>query len=162
LVDGEVLKKEAPWLFTLYETVFLEYARKYSGVPVYTASTDIYAINLNVQWGDGMVYECHVDSNPVQGMLYTSTLTQADGGALVVGYNPDAKSIPEVDADCVEIYPRANHLVTFDARHAPHYVRPMSHGDARIAVAMNFYTDECPESARPADLSKHLFGPTRG
>ncbi|WP_408665539.1 2OG-Fe(II) oxygenase [Jatrophihabitans sp.] len=105
-----------------------------------------------------MVYECHVDSNPVQGMLYTATLSERDGGALVVGLDPSAQSIEEVDANCQELYPKANKLLLFDARRNPHYVRPMTEGHARVAVAMNFYTDESPESARPADLSRHLFG----
>jgi Rps23 Pro-64 3,4-dihydroxylase Tpa1-like proline 4-hydroxylase len=161
LVAGDVLLREAPWLFDLYETEFLRRAQQFAGVPTYTAKSPLYAINLNVQWGQGMVYECHVDSNPVQGMLYTATLENADGGALVVGLNPEAKSIEEVDADCQEIHPKANHLVLFDARYNPHYVRPMTEGHARVAVAMNFYTDESPEAARPKDLSKHLFGRDR-
>lgn len=156
LVNGDILRRDAPWLFDLYQTTFLELASAYAGVPVYPATTDLYAVNLNVQWGPGMIYECHVDSNPVQGMLYTATLRDEDGGALVVARNTQA--IPEVDADCILIYPKAGHLVIFDARNHPHYVRPMSGGHARVAVAMNFYTDKSPESNRPLDLSHHLFG----
>ena len=158
LVDGDVLAEEAPWLFELYRTNFRRYAELYAGEPVETAKSNIYAINLNVQWGAGMVYECHVDSNPIQGMLYTAKLTEDDGGALVVGMNSAAESIEEVNEDCIRIWPKANHLVLFDARQNPHYVEPMSHGHARVAVAMNYYTAESPEEMRPADLSKHLFG----
>ena len=158
LVNGRVLREEAPWIYDLYQGIIRQHAEAYAGRPTYTAKRDIYAINLNVQWGDGMVYECHVDSNPIQGMLYTATLGPEDGGALVVSRNPEAKSIADVDKNCIEIYPKQDHLVLFDARTAPHYVRPMRGGHARVAVAMNFYTDDSPESARPVDLSTHLFG----
>jgi len=163
LVNGEILRKEAPWLFELYETTFLRHARAFAGTEVLTALKDLYAINLNIQWGEGMIYECHVDSNPVQAMLYTATLHPKDGGALVVSHDPSARSIHEVDRDCIKLYPKAGHMLLFDARRHAHYVQPMAEGHARVAVAMNYYTSDCPESARPADLSKHLFGDrTRG
>lgn len=158
LVDGLVLRQEVPWLFDLYNTLFLTHAKAYAKRPTYVAQNDLYALNLNIQWGGDMIYECHVDSNPVQGMLYTATLSPDEGGALVVGRDPRAASVEAVDRDCTEIYPKANHLVVFDARDAPHYVRAVKPGHARVAVAMNFYTDDCPETSRPPDLSQHLYG----
>jgi hypothetical protein len=57
------------------------------------------------------------------------------------------------------IRPHAGHLIVFDGRQYPHYVRPLtSETDVRITVVMNFYTESCPESTRPQELNRHLFG----
>lgn len=158
LVDGLAIRREIPWLFDLYNSLFLDLARMYAKRPTYVARNDLYALNLNVQWGVGMAYECHVDSNPVQGVLYTATLGPDDGGTLVVARDPTAMSVEAVDADCIEIYPKVNHLLLFDARRFPHYVKDVKPGHVRVAVTMNFYTDDCPETSRPSDLSEHLYG----
>jgi hypothetical protein len=30
--------------------------------------------------------------------------------------------------------------------------------DMRVVAVMNFYTESCPESSRPLELNRHLFG----
>ena len=157
IVDGEALRHEAPWLFALYEGAFRDLAEEYAGRPVYCATEDLYAINLNIQWGPGMRYECHVDSNPVQGMLYATEHLARDGGELVVANAPGASSVAEVDRDSTLIHPKTGMLVLFDAREFAHYVRPVRTSRLRLGVAMNFYTDDSPEGMRPPDLNYHLF-----
>jgi hypothetical protein len=57
------------------------------------------------------------------------------------------------------IRPQAGHLIFFDGRRYPHYARPLaSKSGTRIVAVMNFYTESCPESTRPPELNRHLFG----
>jgi hypothetical protein len=156
-VDGHEVDRRLPWLTALYRDGFRVRAERFAGRPVSSARDPLYAINLNVQVG-GNRYECHVDSNPVGALLYVTDHPKGTGGELVVGHDPEARSLDAVDADCSVIYPVAGHLVLFDARRHPHYVRPLrTPGRSRIAVAMNYYTADSPEDDRPADLSDHLF-----
>jgi hypothetical protein len=157
-VGGAVLRGELPWLFNLYKGLFRDLAQLGTHEPVSTAASDQIGANLNVQTA-GMRYEAHVDSNPVEGLLYCTDHPKGSGGELVVANDPNAKSIAEIDRDCSIVYPAAGNLIFFDARRFPHYVRPLVAADAiRVVVAMNFYTPSCPESSRPADLNDHLFG----
>jgi hypothetical protein len=157
IVDGEAIRTDAPWLFALYAGPFRDLAEAYGRRPVYCATEDLYAINLNIQWGPGMRYECHVDSNPVQGMLYVTSHGDGDGGELLVANAPGAASVEDVDRDHTVIRPEAGQLALFDARKHAHYVRPVRQSRVRLGVAMNFYTDDSPEGMRPPDLSWHLF-----
>jgi hypothetical protein len=158
-VPGDRLREAAPWLFDLYRGLFRDLGQTLVSEPLACATDDLYAAVLNVQRGSQMRYECHVDSNPMQGLLYVTSHMPGDGGELVVGNNSNAASVEEVDADCSTVYPVAGHLLFFDGRHSPHYVRSLNSDNAiRVVVAMNFYTPSSPESQRPSDLNHHLFG----
>jgi hypothetical protein len=64
-----------------------------------------------------------------------------------------------VERDCSVIRPHAGHLIFFDGRQHPHYARPLAdESDVRIVAVMNFYTESWPESTRPAELNRPLFG----
>lgn len=105
-----------------------------------------------------MRYECHVDSNPVQGLLYVTTHKNGEGGELVVSNDESALGVNGILEDCQKIFPCSGDLVIFDARKNPHYVEPLKASDGiRIAATMNFYTIDAPEQMRPTDLNKHLF-----
>jgi 2OG-Fe(II) oxygenase superfamily len=109
-----------------------------------------------------MRYECHVDSNPIEGLLYVTDHPKSSGGELAVATKVNAASVADVEADCSVIYPTYGNLVFFDARRFAHYVRPLVSDDARrVVVAMNYYTPSCPESNRPKSLSAHLAGATK-
>ena len=55
---------------------------------------------------------------------------------------------------------QAGQLIFFDGRTYPHYARTLaSESDMRVVAVMNFYTASCPESTRPSELNRHLFGP---
>lgn len=156
-VGGLKVKQKLPWLISLYKNEFLEYGQSCIDEQAFHAEDDRYAINLNFQFGTKMRYECHVDSNPLEGLLYVTDHPEGNGGELVVGLNKNATSVEEVDENCIRIYPKSGYLVFFDAREYPHYVTPLkSDDDVRVVVAMNFYTPSCPESSRPSDLNKHL------
>jgi len=158
IVDGNQIRESFPWLFDLYETTIVEYAKKSFKQDVFIASQDLYALNFNVQKGKKMRYECHIDSNPIQGVLYITTHKQGDGGELIVSENSNAIGIKEIDINCKIIYPKSGFLYLFPGEHFPHYVRPLTNdNDIRIVMAMNFYTNKNPELNRPKDLNNHLF-----
>jgi len=105
-----------------------------------------------------MRFECHVDSNPLTGLLFC-TDHRAGGGELVFAHDPAATDVEAVDRDCTVIRPHAGHLIFFDGRRHPHYARPLAdESDMQVVAVMNFYTESCPESTRPRELNRHLFG----
>lgn len=156
-VGGQRISNELVWLDKLYRTTMLRLGQRCVDEELSVAKDPRYGINLNVQKGSSMRYESHVDSNPLEGLLYITSHPEGSGGELVVANNLDATSVEEVDRDCTIIYPVAGHLVFFDARKHAHYVRPLLQPtDIRVVVAMNFYTPSCSESGRPSDLNDHL------
>jgi 2OG-Fe(II) oxygenase superfamily len=156
-VHADKVRKSLPWLYESYRSVFLELAREARAEPVMAAGDERYGVVLNVQRGTAERFECHIDSNPLTGLLFCTD--HPAGGELVFGHNPDAASIDAVERDCSVIRPQAGHLIFFDARRHPHYARPLiTESDMRIVAVMNFYTESCPESTRPRELNRHLYG----
>ncbi|HTU04861.1 MAG TPA: 2OG-Fe(II) oxygenase [Trebonia sp.] len=156
-VHAAQVRERLPWLYNFYRAEFLELAADMCPEPVKAASDERYGIVLNVQRGTGMRFECHVDSNPLSGVLFCTD--HADGGELVVAHDETAADISAVEKDCSVIRPRAGHLILFDARRHPHYARPLAdENDMRVAAVMNFYTRSFPESTRPRQLNQHLYG----
>jgi hypothetical protein len=158
-VDGEQLYAEARWVHDLYQGWFRDLAGRLSSEVLQTTSTLNRALSLNVQRADGERYPCHVDSNPMQGLLYLTDCDEDTGGGLVIARNRDARDAEEVAADCGVIYPRRGQLYFFDAREHAHFVAPVKKpGALRAVVTMNYYSPSCPESVRPSGLDKQLFG----
>ena len=77
----------------------------------------------------------------------------------MVAHDADATDIAAVEQDCSVIRPHSGHLIFFDARRYPHYARPLTaQYDMRVVAVMNYYTESCPESTRPSELNRHLYG----
>jgi hypothetical protein len=156
-VHADRVRRRLPWLHDLYGGPFLELARAAWAESAVTARDPRYGLVLNVQRGTSMRFECHVDSNPLTGLLFCTD--HAAGGELIISRDPAAASLAEIERDCSVIRPHAGHLLFFDARRHPHYARPLLSGsDTRVLADMNFYTDACPESSRPRELNRHLYG----
>jgi hypothetical protein len=156
-VHADQVRKSLPWLYESYRSAFLELAREVWAEPVMAAGDGRYGVVLNVQRGTAERFECHIDSNPLTGLLFCTS--HAAGGELVFAHDPDAASIEAVERDCSVIRPQAGHLIFFDARRHPHYARPLiTESDTRVVAVMNFYTQSCPESTRPRELNRHLYG----
>lgn len=156
-VHADQVKDRLPWLYRGYRGDFLELAKDACGEDVAPARDDRYGVVLNVQQGTGMRFECHVDSNPLTGLLFCTD--HPAGGELVVAHDRQAADIAAVDRDCSVIRPQAGHLIYFDAREHPHYARRLLATSAlRVVAVMNFYTDSCPEATRPPQLNRHLYG----
>jgi hypothetical protein len=158
-VHAADVRRNLPWLYRLYRGRFLDLAQDVSDEPVVAARDDRYGIVLNVQRGTEMRFECHIDSNPLTGLLFCTDHLAGAGGELVFAHDPDATDVEAIERDRSVIRPRAGHLIFFDGRRHPHYARPLlSASDVRIVAVMNFYTESCPESTRPDGLNLHLFG----
>ncbi len=147
-----------PWLCKLYQNDFAGLAAQAWREPIDTAIDDRYGVVLNVQQGPAMRFECHVDSNPVTGLLFL-TGHPAGGGELVVSHDPAAVGVEALERDCSLIRPHAGQLIFFDGKTYPHYARAVRAADeVRVVAVMNFYTRSCPETTRPVELNRHLFG----
>lgn len=158
-VHAAQVRQNLPWLYQSYRGHFLELARAVCPEAVTPAQDDRYGIVMNVQRGTTMRFECHVDSNPLTGLLFCTDQLAGSGGELVFAHDPDAAGIESVERDCTVIRPHAGHLIFFDGRSYPHYARPLlSESGTRIVAVMNFYTESRPESSRPPGLNRHLFG----
>jgi hypothetical protein len=153
------VQQRLPWLCKLYRDGFLELASQAWGEPIDAAVDDRYGVVLNVQRGNRMRFECHVDSNPVTGLLFF-TDHPGGGGELVIARDLAAVGVDELERDCTLVTPRAGQLIFFDGKTHPHYARTLvAEHDVRVVAVMNFYTRSCPEeSTRPAGLNQHLFG----
>jgi hypothetical protein len=157
-VDAGKVQQGLPWLFKLYRNEFLDLARESHREPVEAAVDDRYGIVLNVQQGDKMRFECHVDSNPLTGLLFCTDHPEG-GGEFVVSHDEAASGVHGLERDCSVIRPQAGYLIFFDGNTHPHYARVLrSASDVRVVAVMNFYTESCPESTRPLELNQHLFG----
>jgi hypothetical protein len=158
-VHADQVRCGLPWLYRLYRTRFLELAGQIHAESVRPASDERYGLVLNVQRGTEMRFECHVDSNPLTGLLFCTGHSEEAGGELVFARDESADSVHAVERDCMVIRPRAGHLIFFDGRRNPHYARALrSESDVRVVAVMNYYTDSCPESTRPPELNRHLYG----
>lgn len=156
-VHAPQVRQDLPWLHQLYRSAFLELAGETYEEKVSPADDDRYGVVLNVQRGTRMRFECHVDSNPLTGLLFCTD--HVNGGELVFAHDAAAASIEDVERDCSVVRPSAGHLIFFDARRYPHYVRPLTRAsDLRVVAVMNYYTESCPESTRPPELNQHLYG----
>jgi hypothetical protein len=157
-VHADGVRRRLPWLYEFYHGQFRKLISEEWPEPVYPAADDRYGVVLNVQRGTGMRFESHLDSNPVSALLFF-TDHPAGGGELAVAHDLTAADIDSIDRDCSVIQPQAGHLVFFDGRDRAHYARPLrTESDMRVLAVMNYYTDSCPESARPRELNHHLYG----
>ena len=156
-VHADRVRQSLLWLYQSYRGEFLEMASEACAERVVAARDDRYGVVLNVQRGTTMRFECHIDSNPLTGLLFCTD--HAVGGELVFAHDANAADVAAVERDCSVIRPHAGHLIFFDARQHPHYARPLAAtSDMRIVAVMNFYTESYPESTRPWELNRHLYG----
>jgi hypothetical protein len=156
-VHADQVRLRLPWLYESYRGVFLSLAAETRSEPVMRALDERYGVVLNVQHGTAMRFECHIDSNPLTGLLFCTD--HPVGGELVFAHDATATDIAGIERDCSVIRPQAGHLIFFDARQHPHYARPLARqSDMRVVAVMNFYTESYPESTRPRELNRHLYG----
>jgi hypothetical protein len=157
-VHAGQVRQGLSWLYQLYRGCFLELARATCAERVVPARDDRYGVVLNVQHGTAMRFECHVDSNPLTGLLFCTDQPVGNGGELVFAHDPAAADVEAVERDCAVLRPHVGHLIFFDGRWHPHYTRPLlGEPQMRVVAVMNFYTESYPESTRPAELNRHLF-----
>lgn len=151
-VHADQVQADLPWLLDLYQGYFLELAGTLCAEAVRPAADCRYGVVLNVQRGAAMRFECHVDSNPLSGLLFCTDHLAGGGGDLVVANDVSAVGVAAIERDCAVIRPHAGQLIFFDGSRHPHYARALaSESDTRVVVIMNFYTRSRPESTRPVN-----------
>ena len=70
-----------------------------------------------------MRFECHVDSNPLTGLLFCTDHPAGPAASSSSGMIPPRPTSSAVERDCSVIRPHAGHLIFFDGRQHPHYAR---------------------------------------
>lgn len=147
IVPGDTIFLHQRWLYDLYSTCFLQHASKLSSSPLRIAMDLTSSININSLDTIGSSYECHVDSNPITGLLFASSLSEEDGGQLVFKTPTNLR---------ITVTPQAGLFLAFDATQTPHFVSPIKSNIRRISIPMNYYTPES-ESKRPNSLNNYLY-----
>jgi hypothetical protein len=91
IVGGAAVARCLPWLHSMYHGRFRDIAQSLVKEPVSAAMDIRRGINLNVQYGNQHRYECHVDSNPLEGLLYVTDHPPGSGGELVISNTGDTQ-----------------------------------------------------------------------
>lgn len=146
VVEGDTIKEKLPWLHSLYQNEFLEFANSNFQGKYDFAENIKSGTNINLLKGKNARYEWHVDSNPLTGVLFVTTHNEGDGGELIF----------KLPTETLTIYPKSGTLILFDARQIPHTVLPLQKEGIRISVPLNFYEKGQPQ-IRPDDLDSYIY-----
>jgi hypothetical protein len=90
-VHADQVRRGLPWLYRAYRKEILELAGEACAERVVPARDERYGVVLNVQRGTTMRFECHIDSNPLTGLLFCTD--HPTGGELVFAHDADAADI---------------------------------------------------------------------
>lgn len=163
-VPGEAVEQRLPWITPLYEGIFQLLGQSAMSKTLFTGVDIRHRLALNVQrrnphHPEGGRYEAHVDTNPVEALLFATTHSRDQGGTLVVANDVKASDIDKIEANATRIDPVAGKLIFFDATNHPHYVSQLAHpDDLRVVIAMNYYTEQVTEAQRDPTLDAYLEG----
>lgn len=149
VADGFVVKRELPWLWSLYGGLLKDFCSSCFERPVYLANLLHSAVNINYLEGKGARYEWHVDSNPITGVLFATDSDPGLGGTLVFRHVTGQRAL---------FKPRAGAFICFDAREIPHRVAPLRKEGKRISIPMNYY-ESAADQLRPPDLDRQIYTP---
>ena len=161
-VRADTVQQRLPWLYKLYRNEFLELAAEAWGEPIDTAYRR--PVRRRPQRTARQEHAVRVPRRFESGNR-ASLLHGPSGrrGELIVSHETDAVGVAGLERDCTVIRPEAGQLIFFDGKTYPHYARELrSESDVRVVAVMNYYTRTCPESTRPAELNRHLFGDSLG
>lgn len=148
ITDGSEIATRLPLIMTLYRQAIPSFIADYIGLDIVPSRFEKSSITLNLLEGSGSRYEKHVDSNSITGLLFASSLTPEDGGALRLYYPGRAP---------LDVLPRAGTFLLYDARWVPHEVMPLCRNTSRLSLPMNYFLPTDIEE-RPAHLDDYIFG----
>ena len=148
VADGTVIAAELPNIMTMYRELIPAFTQSYIGLEIVPSKFERSSIMFNLLRGQGCRYEKHVDSNSVTGLLFASTLTPEDGGALRLHYP---------GAEPMDIYPSRGTFLLYDARWVPHEVMPLLRDVVRLSMPMNYFLKTDIET-RQEHLDDYNFG----
>jgi hypothetical protein len=149
VVDGYAVRENLPWLWDLYASSLRQFCETVCGKALYLANDIVSSVNINLLEGEGARYERHVDSNPLTGLLFATTLEGSKGGQLVFQH-PETGELAQVE-------PRLGQFLCFDARRIVHWVAPLGGLHTRISIPMNYY-ESAAQQDRPDGLNEKLYG----
>ncbi len=147
VLTGSDVVEHLPWLHELYLGPMRTMVESVLGQRVIIPDDLDGSINVNMLMGKGARYEWHKDRQRYTLNLFACTLTEDDGGALMV------KTGPEISRRY--IYPVCGRAVLFDGARIPHGVEALKSNDlVRVTVPMTYFTE--PAAYIPG-LNDYLF-----
>lgn len=103
--------------------------------------------------------EAHVDMRYTAVLVIDAPEDETAGGALVIGSNPNARNVEEINQDATKILHKPGTLLCFSrGREFPHYTEEVTSSNAdRIVISLNYpVASETREAAN--DLLLHIKG----
>jgi len=148
VVTGEVIRREWPELFEVYESaVMREWVARVTGSPqIFNSSHLESAININAMGVPGEIYRWHTDAAGFTFILYLTDARDEDGGLLEV--RPPG-------ADVTTIRTAAGTGVLMDGTRCLHRVSAILRRHERISIPMVFTAE--PHHQRPPGLDDYLY-----
>lgn len=149
VVLGDVICKQWPELFEFYtsEETLLWMRGVTGATAIYTSPYVRSAVNINVLSVPGEMYPWHFDVTPYTLLLFLTTSTVGDGGAL------DLLS-PEHSQE-ISVLPRAGDVVVMDGTRCRHRVREILRPHLRVSIPFVF--PPTPTHHRRAELDEYLY-----
>jgi hypothetical protein len=148
VTDGSTIAQQLPNVMHLYQVTIPNLISEFIGLNIIPSRFEKSAITLNLLEGRGSRYEVHVDSNSVTGLLFATSHSSAEGGALRLHY-------PERPA--YDVQPKAGLFLLYDARWVPHEVLELRTATKRLSLPMNYFLATDIET-RPEHLDSYIFG----
>ena len=150
VVPGDVIRNRLGWLYDLYAGELIHLAAEATGMELVVSENVRYGVNINRLTGLGARYERHIDSNPVTGILFVTSLSADEGGELML-------SLPDEE---LRIPPVSGHFLVFLAGEVPHAVAPLRRATVRVSIPMSYFRRGEAQFDDPS-LEEYLFGPVR-
>jgi hypothetical protein len=144
VVTGDHIRSQSPALFRLYGSM-LRWVQSVTGESVSLSAHIRSAININCLDRSGHRYPWHKDAVPYTALLFLTSVSEAEGGALLV---------QSAVGETVAIQPTRGLLVLLDGARCPHAVAELRCDVSRISVPMVFPAS-C--QARPDGLDEFLY-----
>jgi hypothetical protein len=168
--DGQEFADAVPGVWELYQTDFMAMMQQalpedaeplvayddpekalepYAQQPVETAGADDVQHRM----------EAHVDMRYTAVLVIDAPEDENDGGRLVIGSDPDAHSVAEIDKDATRIPHIPATLLCFtEGRKYPHYTEEVTNPDAkRVVISLN-YPLEGEDPAAADEILQHIGG----
>jgi hypothetical protein len=157
VANGELIQREWPELFELYcGNEIRDWVKAITGAAaVFLSPHTASAVNVNLLGEPGEIYRWHFDATPFTTLLYLTSSTPEDGGALQMSDGQPSAGVEEITAHVESFYPRAGTMLLMDGTRCYHRVAPVLRPHIRLSIPMVFPPTATHE--RPVALDSYLY-----
>lgn len=158
VVTGELIRRRFPELFALYTDPEMRncVCRITGNQRVYLSRNLRSAVNINCMCESGQIYRWHFDAIPYTAVLFLTTSTAADGGALEIAvHNVDRGNQSPANGPDFAILPRAGTMLIMDGTRCLHRAAPLLRDTMRLTVPMVYPL--IADDSRPDGLDEYVY-----